>query len=76
MRSSVGISALIFVVLLAACQAPVPDAGPLSDEEAAAIQSTSDEWAESIVANDAAASNAFFAADSVLMPPDMPSFGS
>ncbi len=73
MRSSVGLSALILIVLLAACQAPAPDAGPLSDEEAAAIGSTSDEWAEAIAANDV---NAFFAADAVLMPPDMPSFRS
>jgi ketosteroid isomerase-like protein len=57
MRGFVGLSALIFIVLLVACQAPAPDAGPLSDEEAAAI-------------------NAFYAADAVLMPPDMPSFGS
>ncbi len=76
MRRSVGLSALLFIVLLAACQAPAPDAGPLSDEEAAAIESTSDEWAESLMANDATAARAFYAADAVLMPPNMPSFGS
>jgi ketosteroid isomerase-like protein len=76
MRRSVGLSALLFIVLLAACQAPAPDAGPLSAEEAAAIESTSDEWAEAIMANDATTANAFFAADAVLMPPDMPSFRS
>lgn len=75
MRRFVGLSALIFIVLLAACQAPAPDADPLSDEEAAAIESTSDAWAESLMANDAAAANAFYAADAVLMPPNMPSFG-
>ncbi len=75
MRRSAGLSALLFIVLLAACQAPAPDAGPLSDEEAAAIESTSDEWAESLMANDATAANAFYAADAVLMPPNMPSFG-
>jgi ketosteroid isomerase-like protein len=75
MRSPVGISALCLIVLLAACQAPAPDAGPLSDEEAVAIESTSDEWAEAITANDATAANAFYASDAVLMPPNMPSFG-
>jgi ketosteroid isomerase-like protein len=76
MRRSVGPSGLIFIVLLAACRAPAPDASPLSDEEAAAIESTSDEWAASIMGNDATAANAFYAADAVLMPPDMSSFGS
>jgi len=40
MRRSVAFTALLFMAPLAACQAPAPEAGPLSEEDVAAIEAS------------------------------------
>jgi uncharacterized protein (TIGR02246 family) len=53
---------------------PSQEAGPLSEEDVAAISSASQAWAEAFKANDDAAMIAFATGDMVLMPPNMPAF--
>jgi ketosteroid isomerase-like protein len=69
---SVLLAALALAVASTACQPPAQQAGPLSEEDVAAITSASQAWAEAYGANDDAGMLAFSTEDLVLMPPDMP----
>jgi uncharacterized protein (TIGR02246 family) len=72
MRRSVAFTALLFMAPLAACQAPAPEVGPLSEEDVAAIEASTDGFAETAVAGDWAALAALFTEEAVLMPPNGP----
>jgi uncharacterized protein (TIGR02246 family) len=72
MRRFVAFTALMFMAPLAACQAPAPEVGPLSEEDVAAIKAIRVVYAEDVLANDWAALAALFTEDVVLMPPNGP----
>jgi uncharacterized protein (TIGR02246 family) len=63
---------MMFMAPLAACQAPAPEVGPLSEEDVAAITASADVFAEAVVAGDWMALGALFTEDAVLMPPNGP----
>ena len=68
----VAITALMFMAPLAACQAPAPEVGPLSEEDVAAIKANSAAFFEAVLAGDWAAVAAFYTEDAVLMFPSEP----
>jgi len=68
----VAFTALMFMAPLAACQAPASEAGPLSEEDVAAIKASTDVFIEVALAGDWAAVAAFFTEDAVFMPPNEP----
>ncbi len=72
MRRSVALTALLFMAPLAACQAPAPEVGPLSEEDVAAITASTDVFAEAVMAGDWAALAALFTEDVVFMFPNGP----
>jgi uncharacterized protein (TIGR02246 family) len=72
MRRSVAFTALLFMAPLAACQAPAPEAGPLSEEDVAAIEASADIFVEAALAGDWEALAALYTEDVVLMPPNGP----
>ena len=51
MRRSVAFTALLFMAPLAACQAPAPEAGPLSEEDVSAIEDTVGQYVEPVMAD-------------------------
>ena len=71
---SILLAAFALVVASTACQRPVQESGPLSEEDVAAIRGASQAWAEALKADDDAAAVAFATEDAVLMPPNMPAF--
>ncbi len=72
MRRSVAFTALMFLAPLAACQAPAPEVGPLSEEDVAAIRALDAQWAEAELAGNWDGVAAVMAEDVINMPPDMP----
>ncbi len=72
MRRFVAFTALMFMAPLAACQAPAPEAGPLSEEDVAAIKASADVFVEALLAGDWAAFAALYTEDAVVMPPNVP----
>lgn len=56
----------------AACQPPAQEAGPLSEEDVAAIRAVAVSYTEAMVANDYAAVAAHYTEDAVLMSPNAP----
>jgi uncharacterized protein (TIGR02246 family) len=72
MRRFVAFTALMFMAPLAACQAPASEAGPLSEEDVAAIEASADVFVEAALAGDWAAFAALYAEDAVFMPPNGP----
>ena len=68
----VALTALLFMAPLAACQAPASEAGPLSEEDVAAIKASSAAFVEAVLAGDWAAVAAFYTEDAVLMFPNEP----
>ncbi len=68
----IAFTALLFMAPLAACQAPAPEVGPLSEEDVAAIKASRVLWAEAVLAGDWAAVAALFTEDAVVMPPNEP----
>jgi len=68
----VALTALMFMAPLAACQAPAPEVGPLSEEDVAAIKASSAAFVEAVLAGDWAAVAAFYTEDAVLMFPSEP----
>jgi ketosteroid isomerase-like protein len=71
---SVLLAALALALASAACQPPAREAGPLSEEDLAAVTGASQAWAEAFGADDDAAAAAFGTENAVLMPPNMPAF--
>ncbi|KPK60770.1 MAG: hypothetical protein AMS21_09355 [Gemmatimonas sp. SG8_38_2] len=69
---SVLLAVLALALVSTACQPPAQEAGPLSEEDVAAITRTSDAWVEGYSTDDDAAMLAASTEDLVLMPPDMP----
>ena len=55
-----------------ACQPPAQEAGPLSDEDVAAIEASSESFVEAILAGNWAGVAALYTEDAVLMPPNQP----
>ena len=72
MRRSVAFTALMFMAPLAACQAPAPEVGPLSEEDVAAIKASAVVFVEAVVAGDWAAVSAGYTEDAVLVFPNEP----
>jgi uncharacterized protein (TIGR02246 family) len=68
----VALTALMFMAPLAACQAPAPEAAPLSEEDVAAIKASTDSFVEALLAGDWAAFAALYTEDAVVMPPNVP----
>jgi len=66
----VALTALMFMAPLAACQAPAPEVGPLSEEDVAAITASRDAFAEAMLAGDWAAVAASYTEDVALMLPN------
>jgi uncharacterized protein (TIGR02246 family) len=65
--------ALAFVLVVAACARPAPEAGPLTDEDIAAIKDLGErQVVEALLAEDFAAFAAMFTEDAVRMPPNEP----
>ncbi len=70
MRRFVAFAALMFMAPLAACQAPAPEAGPLSEEDVAAITASADVFGEATLAGDWAAYAALYTEDAVAILPN------
>ncbi len=68
----VALTALLFMAPLAACQAPAPEVGPLSEEDVAAIKASSAAFVEAVLAGDWSAVAAMYTEDAVLMFPNEP----
>jgi ketosteroid isomerase-like protein len=66
------VPALALALASTACQAPAQEAGPLSEEDVAAIQALDNSWAEAELAGNWNGVGAVMAEDVVLMPPGMP----
>ena len=68
----VALTALLFMAPLAACQAPTPEVGPLSEEDVAAIKASRVVFVEAMLAGDWAALAALCTEDVALMLPNGP----
>ncbi len=66
------VPALAFALASTACQAPAQEAGPLSDEDVAAIRAAAQSYAEAQLANDYAAVASHYTEDAVFMSPNTP----
>lgn len=69
---SVLLAALALALASTACQPPAQQAGPLSEEDVAAIRSSTESFAQAMLAGDPATVAGFFAEDAVAMPPNQP----
>ena len=69
---SILLAAFALVVTSTACQPPAQEAGPLSEEDVAAIRDFNDLVVEAILANDASALTAVYTEDGVRMAPNEP----
>ncbi len=67
----IGITLLAIALASAACQ-PAPEAGPLADEDVAAIEGLADAYANGALAGDWDAVAAVYSEDAVFMMPDQP----
>jgi ketosteroid isomerase-like protein len=63
---------LAFALASSACQPPAQEAGPLSEEDVAAIQAFYESYAQAIRAGEWAGAAAFYTQDAVFMPPNEP----
>jgi uncharacterized protein (TIGR02246 family) len=63
---------LVLALASMACQPPAQEAGPLSEEDVAAIRAVPQSYTEAMLANDYAAVAALWAEDAVLMAPNEP----
>ncbi|UCC48290.1 MAG: DUF4440 domain-containing protein [Gemmatimonadota bacterium] len=70
-RSTV-LALLLLGLATLACQPPAQQAGPLSEEDVAAIRAITEAYAQVALAGDVAALTAFYSEDAVLMPPNEP----
>ncbi len=68
------LAAFAFVVASTACQPPAQEeaSGALSDEDVAAIEASSESFAEAFMASNWAGVAALYTEDAVLMPPNQP----
>lgn len=66
------VAALAIGLTIVACQPPAQEAGPLSDEDVAAIRATTDAFVQAALANDWAAAAEIYSEDVVLMLPGAP----
>ncbi|UCC71601.1 MAG: DUF4440 domain-containing protein [Gemmatimonadota bacterium] len=69
---SVLLAALALALASTACQPPAQEAGPLSEEDVAAIEAFQEAFAQAIRAGDWAGAAAFYTEDAVFMPPNEP----
>jgi len=69
---SVLLAALALALASAACQPPAQEAGPLSEEDVAAIRAAAQSYTEAMLTGDWAAAVAVFTEDAVRMPPNAP----
>ncbi len=69
---SILLAAFALVVTSTACQPPAQEAGPLSEEDVAAIRDFNDLVVEAVLANDASALTAVYTEDGVRMAPNEP----
>ncbi len=66
------VPALALALASTACQVPAQEAGPLSDEDVAAIRAVAQSYTEAMLANDYAAVASHYIEDAVLMSPNAP----
>ena len=66
------LAVLVFGLATFACQPPAQQAGPLSEEDVAAIRAITESYTQPALAADVAALTAFYSEDAVLMPPNGP----
>ncbi len=66
------LAALALALASTACQPPVQQAGPLSEEDLAAIDQASESYKQAVLAGDWEAWAAFYTQDAVIMPPGQP----
>lgn len=69
---SVLLAALALGLASTACQPPAREAGPLSDEDVAALNQAADAYQAAVTAGDFDAWAAFYTEDAVIMPPGQP----
>ncbi|UCC84567.1 MAG: DUF4440 domain-containing protein [Gemmatimonadota bacterium] len=69
---SVMLAALTLALVTTACQPPAQEAGPLSEEDVAAIKNEMQAHVELVLAGDPAAVAARYTEDAVQMPPNEP----
>ena len=69
---SVLLAVLALAVASTACQPPAQEAGPLSEEDVAAIRAVPEAFAQAVLAGDWGTVAAGYAEDAVLMPPNGP----
>ena len=71
MKTRTTLSAVLaLVVASTACQPPAQEAGPLSDEDVAAIRAIPQSYAEAVLASDWAAVAPHYTEDAVRLPPN------
>ena len=71
-KSDMLAATLALVVATTACQPPTQEAGPLSEEDMAAIRAVPEAFAQAVLAGDWATVAAGYAEDAVFMPPNEP----
>jgi uncharacterized protein (TIGR02246 family) len=69
---SVLLGALALTLVSLACQPPAQEAGPLSEEDVAAIEQLDQDWWQAFSALDGAAMAEYFTEDAVWLPPGAP----
>jgi uncharacterized protein (TIGR02246 family) len=69
---SVLLAALALALASTPCQLPAQEAGPLSEEDVAAIRASAESFAEAMLAGDWAGAAAFYTEDAVVMAPNEP----
>ncbi len=69
---SVLLTALALALVGTPCQLPAQEAGPLSDEDVAAIRASTESYAQAVRAGDWAGMAALYTEDAVLMAPNEP----
>lgn len=69
---SISLALLALAVASTACQPPAQEAGPLSEEDVAAIRAAADVWVQAFRDNDDATLVALYSDDAAIMPPNEP----
>ena len=69
---NVVLAALALAVASTGCQPPAQEAGPLSEEDVAAIEASFESLAQAVRAGDGAGAAALYTQDAVFMPPNEP----
>jgi ketosteroid isomerase-like protein len=69
---SISLALLAIALATTACQPPAQEAGPLSEEDVAAVRAADDLWVQAFRDNDDATLVALYSDEAVIMPPNEP----